>query len=232
MAYSVIGKPYVGPDVPPKSSGQAKFIDDLALPGMLFGRLLRCPYPNARIVSIDVSEAIKHPGVRAVITGAEFGSRKYGLAPNVTADREPLVREWARYAGEEVAAVAAVDEDTAEEALRLIHVVYEELPGTLPIEAITWRLRASGPAPSVAASLGVPQPGRRGCTSRPAWFPELRKFVDTPVYDRYALKPADSMVGPAIVEERESTAVIGPRARATVDRDLNLVIDVAEDVPR
>ena len=110
--------------------------------------------------------------------------------------------------------------------------VYEELPGTLPIEAITWRLRASGPAPSVAASLGVPRSGRHLRTSRLAWFAELRKFVDTPVYDRYALKPADSIVGPAIVEERESTVVIGPRGRATVDQDLNLIIEVAEDVSR
>jgi len=110
--------------------------------------------------------------------------------------------------------------------------VYEELPGALPIEAITWRLRASGPAPSVAASLGVSQAARRGRKFRPAWFPELRKFVDTPVYDRYALKPADGLAGPAIVEERESTAVIGPRGRVKVDRDLNLVIDVAEGVPR
>ncbi|MDO8689715.1 MAG: xanthine dehydrogenase family protein molybdopterin-binding subunit [Dehalococcoidia bacterium] len=137
MAYSVIGKPYVGPDVPPKSSGTAKFLDDLALPGMLFGRLLRCPYPNARIVSIDVSEAVRHPGVRAVITGADFASRKYGLAPNVIADRDPLVREQARYAGEEVAAVAAVDEDAAEEALDLIKVEYEVLPGVFePEEAL------------------------------------------------------------------------------------------------
>ncbi len=137
MAFSVIGKPYVGPDVPPKASGQARFIDDLALPGMLFGRILRCPYPHARIVSIDISEALKLPGVKAIITAADLATGKYGLAPNVTADRDVLVPERARYPGDEVAAVAAVDEDTAEEALDLIRVKYEELPAVFdPVEAM------------------------------------------------------------------------------------------------
>lgn len=137
MAYSVIGKSYVGPDVPPKATGQAKFIDDLALPGMLFGRILHCPHPHARIVSIDTSEALKLPGVVSVITGADLATRKYGLAPNVIADRDPLVRDRARYPGEEVAALAAVDEDTAEEALDLIRVEYEALPAVFePEEAM------------------------------------------------------------------------------------------------
>ena len=105
--------------------------------------------------------------------------------------------------------------------------VYEDVPGELPIEAITWRLRAAGPAPRIAASFGVRQ--RSGTTRHPArkaWFPELRRFTDTPVYDRYALGPRDRIAGPAIVEERESTAVIGPGGRATVDEDLNLIIEL------
>ena len=113
----------------------------------------------------------------------------------------------------------------------MYQAVYEELPGTLPVEAITWRLRASGPAPAVAASFGVPEANRKSRPPRRAFFPELRKFIETPVYDRYALKPSDTIMGPAIVEERESTAVIGPRGRARIDRDLNLVMEITGDVP-
>ncbi len=110
--------------------------------------------------------------------------------------------------------------------------IYEQLPGALPVEAITWRLRASGPDPKAVASLGAQEPGSKARLRRKAWFPELRRFVDTPVYDRYALKPSDVVRGPAIVEERESTAVIGPRGRGRVDADLNLVIDLTDNASR
>ncbi|MDP2935282.1 MAG: xanthine dehydrogenase family protein molybdopterin-binding subunit [Dehalococcoidia bacterium] len=137
MGYSVIGKSYIGPDVPPKATGTTKFTDDLPLPGMLHGKILRSPYPHARIVRIDVSQALKHPGIQAVITGADLPPRKYGLAPNVTADRFPLAQDRARFVGEEIAALAAVDEDTAEEALGLIEVEYEEIPAVFdPEEAL------------------------------------------------------------------------------------------------
>ncbi len=105
--------------------------------------------------------------------------------------------------------------------------LYDALPGALPVEAMTWRLRASGPAPVLATAARTAATRRRSRPPRRAYFPELRKFVPTPVYDRYALKAADRIIGPAIVEERESTAVIGPGGRARVDRDLNLIIDVA-----
>ncbi|MDP2728587.1 MAG: xanthine dehydrogenase family protein molybdopterin-binding subunit [Dehalococcoidia bacterium] len=134
MSYSVIGKPFVGRDAFPKANGQARFVDDLVMPGMLFGRILRCPHPHARIVGIDTSQARKLPGVKAIITGADLLPRKYGLAPNVVADRYPLVRDRARYVGEEVAALAATDEDTAEEALALIQVEYEKLPAVFQAE--------------------------------------------------------------------------------------------------
>ena len=105
--------------------------------------------------------------------------------------------------------------------------VYEEVPGSLPVEAITWRLRASGPEPVVSASFGVTQKVRKARAPRRAFFPELKKFVETPVYERSALKASTRLRGPAIVEERESTAVIGPHGRVRVDRDLNLIIDIA-----
>ena len=127
-----------------KSTGRAVYTDDIVLPGMLHGKILRSPYPHARIVSIDVSEAKKLEGVHAVITGADI-PRKYGIIP-WTADEYPLCTNRVRYIGDGVAAVAAVDEDQAIRALELIQVEYEELPAFLdPYEA----LAADGSTPYV-----------------------------------------------------------------------------------
>ena len=127
-----------------KSTGRAIYTDDVVLPGMLHGKILRSPYPHARIVSIDVSEAKKLEGVHAVITGADMPT-KYGIIP-WTADEYPLCTNRVRYIGDGVAAVAAVDEDQAIRALELIQVEYEELPAFLdPYEA----LAADGSTPYV-----------------------------------------------------------------------------------
>ena len=127
-----------------KSTGRAVYTDDIVLPGMLHGKILRSPYPHARIVSIDVSEAKKLEGVHAVITGADIPT-KYGIIP-WTADEYPLCTDRVRYIGDGVAAVAAVDEDQAIRALELIQVEYEELPAFLdPYEA----LAADGSTPYV-----------------------------------------------------------------------------------
>jgi N-methylhydantoinase A/oxoprolinase/acetone carboxylase beta subunit len=94
-----------------------------------------------------------------------------------------------------------------------------------PVEIVTWKLSAVGGAPRVnlakAATAGSRDP-RKG--ERPAYFPERGGFVDTPLYDRYALTAGTSIVGPAIVEERESTTVLPPGATATVDAYANLVV--------
>ena len=106
------------------------------MPGMLHGKLLRSPHPHARIVRIDTSRAAALPGVRAVVTGKDFPGIKYGNLPQ-TRDYLPLAIDTVRYIGEEVAAVAAIDEDTAEEALDLIEVEYEPLPAVFdPEEAM------------------------------------------------------------------------------------------------
>ena len=127
-----------------KSTGRAVYTDDIVLPGMLHGKILRSPYPHARIVSIDVSEAKKLECVHAVITGADIPT-KYGIIP-WTADEYPLCTDRVRYIGDGVAAVAAVDEDQAIRALELIQVEYEELPAFLdPYEA----LAADGSTPYV-----------------------------------------------------------------------------------
>jgi 4-hydroxybenzoyl-CoA reductase alpha subunit len=109
-----------------KATGRARFTDDIDLPGMLHGKILRSPHPHARIVSIDTTAAADMPGVHAVITGRDMPTR-YGIIP-WTPDEFPLAVDRVRHVGDGVAAVAAVDEDTANAALRRIAVEYEPLP--------------------------------------------------------------------------------------------------------
>ncbi|MBT8487352.1 MAG: xanthine dehydrogenase family protein molybdopterin-binding subunit [Gemmatimonadetes bacterium] len=117
-----------------KSTGRATYTDDIALPGMLHGKILRSPHPHARIVSIDASAAEALEGVHAVITGEDMPTC-YGIIP-WTPDEYPLCLDRVRYVGDGVAAVAAVDEDTAIRALDLIDVDYEVLHAFLdPHEA-------------------------------------------------------------------------------------------------
>jgi len=116
-----------------KATGEAKFTADLRLPRMLHGKVLRSPYPHARILSIDTTEAAKLPGVRAVVTGRETAGAKWGVF-RYTRDQELLAVDKVRYVGEEVAALAAVSEDVAQEALDLIKVEYEVLPAVFTIE--------------------------------------------------------------------------------------------------
>ncbi|HLZ48392.1 MAG TPA: molybdopterin cofactor-binding domain-containing protein, partial [Candidatus Limnocylindria bacterium] len=113
-------------------TGQAKYADDIILPRMLYGRLLRSTQAHAKIKRIDVSRALAHPGVVAVVTGADM-PEKMGIMPS-TQDETALAVEKVRYVGEPVAAVAALDEDTAFEALSLIRVDYEPLEPILTIE--------------------------------------------------------------------------------------------------
>ncbi len=119
---AVIGRRQPRLDGFEKVSGRALYTDDIVLPGMLHGRVLRSPHPRARILRVDASRALALPGVKAVVTGGDF--------PDVLfTERQPVfAREVVNYVGEEVAAVAAVDAITAEEALQLIAVDYEPLP--------------------------------------------------------------------------------------------------------
>jgi 4-hydroxybenzoyl-CoA reductase alpha subunit len=131
--YSVIGKRVSRVDAREKVIGEAKYAADYSLPGMLWCKLLRSPYPHARILNIDASRAEKLPGVKAVITGKDFGGWTWGWM-RATRDEPPVAVDKVRYMAEAVAAVAAVDEDTAEEACDLIKVDYEELPGVFDAE--------------------------------------------------------------------------------------------------
>jgi len=122
-------------DAAQKAKGTALFTDDLILPGMLYGRILRSPVAHARIVNIDTSRAEKLPGVKGVVTGREIPDRQYGIVPKAR-DEYALAKDKVRYIGDDVAAVCAVDPEIAEEALDLIAVEYEELPAVFdPLEA-------------------------------------------------------------------------------------------------
>ena len=118
-----------------KSTGRETYADDLVLPGMLHGKILRSPHPHARLVSIDTSHAMQIEGVHAVITGGDL-PEPYGIIP-WTRDEHALALEKVRFVGDAVAAVAAVDEDTANRAVAAIRVAYERLPAILdPREAL------------------------------------------------------------------------------------------------
>jgi CO/xanthine dehydrogenase Mo-binding subunit len=114
-----------------KVTGSAVYTSDLPLEGVLWGKVLYSPHAHARIVNIDTSAARALPGVLAVITGAEVGSGLYG---SNLKDMPILARDRVRFAGERVAAVAAEDEDTAQAALDLIEVDYEEQPAVFDLD--------------------------------------------------------------------------------------------------
>lgn len=128
----VIGKPFRKVDARAKCTGQTKFADDITLPRMLFAKLLRSHLPHALIKNIDTAKALALPGVFAVITGKDLPI-PYGILP-VSQDEHTLCIEKVRFIGDPVAGVAAVDEDTAFEAMNLIEVEYEPLPTITSIE--------------------------------------------------------------------------------------------------
>ncbi|BBO93127.1 xanthine dehydrogenase family protein molybdopterin-binding subunit [Desulfosarcina ovata] len=120
-------------DTPAKASGRAVFVDDISKTGMLHGALLQSPIAHAKIVSIDTSAAEKLPGVKCVVTAKEAGLVRYGVSP-ARYDETVFCHDKVRYVGDEIAAVAAIDRETAEKAVELIKVEYEPLPVVLTIE--------------------------------------------------------------------------------------------------
>src|SRR5262249_54095778 len=125
--------PYL--DAAERGTGSVPYTLNLELPGMLYVKLLRSPQAHARIVSLDASAAERLPGVACVLTGARL--RELPLSPTygvVIQDKPIVAIDKVRYAGDVVAAVAAVDEDIAAEALDLIEVEYEELPAVFDAE--------------------------------------------------------------------------------------------------
>ena len=134
--------------------GQGTFVDDISLPGMLHGAILRSPLAHARIVSVDVTAALAHPKVEAVLTGADLAERGLAWMPTLSADVQAvLATDKVRFQGQEVAFVVATDRYAARDALELIAVDYEPLP---PL--IDARTALDPDAPLVRDDL----PGRTG----------------------------------------------------------------------
>ena len=151
---SAIGKSIVRGEGPDKVSGKAIYAADISQPGMLWGQVLRSPYPYARILSIDKSQAEALPGVHAVVTGQDIPDTKIGRR---MVDMPVLARDVVRFVGEKVATVAADDKDTADEALLLIDVIYEELT---PVYDAEEAMGADAPDlhPEMESYQGFPQP--------------------------------------------------------------------------
>jgi N-methylhydantoinase A len=156
----------------------------------------------------------------AGVRGADVG---VGLAADV------------RYRGQGEGVTVALGErlgrrpaDQVREAFEAAYVrLYGRRPPGVEPEVLTWRVRVSGPRPAIAApgTGAAPGPARKG--RRPIWSEARRGFVEADVWDRYRLAPGDEVAGPAVVEERESSAVIGEGGRGIVDAHGNLNVEMA-----
>ena len=140
MSQSTLGQPIAQVNARSKVLGKALYAGDIQLPGMLHGKVLRSPHPHARIVRIDTRAARALPGVKAVVTGDDAPGTPWGVHHK---ERFILAKGRVRFAGEEVAAVAAETEDIARDALDLIEVEYEECPALLDPEQAS---QQQGPA--------------------------------------------------------------------------------------
>lgn len=126
--FKLIGKREPKIDSNEKTTGSARFVDDLDISNTLYGAILRSPFAHARIKRIDTSKAKKLAGVRSVITADDTALIQYIHMGKPRSDKLPLQKDVVRYIGDEIAAVAAVDLEIAREALQLIDVDFEELP--------------------------------------------------------------------------------------------------------
>ena len=154
MTYQIIGQSIPRIDNTGKVTGESRYTADVLLPGTLWAKTLRSPYPHARIAQLDTSRAEKAPGVRAVLTGADVRGILYGRRYR---DISILAQDRVRFMGERVAAVAADTLEQAEQALDLIQIEYEELPAVFdPIAA----LQEGAPIlhPDVNQYKGLPKP--------------------------------------------------------------------------
>lgn len=127
-SFSIIGKNLPKVDAIEKATGFARYVPDIELPGMLIGKILGSPLPHAKILNIDTSRAERLRGVKAVLKASDTPKIKFCAYVGLPANKLPLQDDKVRFIGDEIAAVAAIDDDVAQEALDLIEVDYEELP--------------------------------------------------------------------------------------------------------
>jgi 4-hydroxybenzoyl-CoA reductase alpha subunit len=132
-AHGIIGKPGRRGDLVRRVRGETRYTDDIKLPRMLFAKLVRSPHAHAKLLGVDTSRALAYPGVVAALTGVDLPGR-FGILP-WTPDEHALARERVRFVGDAVAAVAALDERTAAEAVALVRAEYEVLPAATTLDA-------------------------------------------------------------------------------------------------
>jgi carbon-monoxide dehydrogenase large subunit len=193
MTTAYVGHPVPRLDAPEKVTGRAVYGVDLKMPGMLHAKILRSPVPHARIARLDTTRAERLVGVRAVVTGRDA---PYTHNAAIIKDWPFLAQDKVRHVGEAVAAVAAVDEETAEEALGLIDVDYDELPAVFDPEAAM-------------------QPGAPLLHERLMEYPRAEAFhpvTGTNICNHYRLRRGDAEAALAgchvVVEERYTTAMM------------------------
>ncbi len=226
---SVIGHSYPRPDAVDKVTGAAKFADDYAFPGMLYGATLRAGYPHARILSIDTSRAADLEGVRAVLTHQDVpGRNRHGL---VFPDWPVLCDDKVRYLGDAVAIVAAETPEIAAEALALIEVEYEPLPVVASAEQAREPDAALVHEDREGGNLLEHMKVRLGDVER--GFAEADVIVEreyhTPTYDHMFMEPECSIGVPAgyDAEHNKLTVYVGSQI-PYADRDQ---IAAAMDLP-
>ena len=132
MAYELIGKDFIPPDIRGKVTGRAKYAEDFRAEGMLFAKLLTSPMPHARVRNIDTSAALALDGVFAILTADDIPSSQMPAMPAT-----PILTNEPSYVGEPILAVAAIDETTAHDAIDLIELDLEPLPFTVdPLDSL------------------------------------------------------------------------------------------------
>lgn len=198
-------------DGPAKATGKAKYADDLTLPGTLHAAILQSPLAHAKILNIDTSKARKLPGVKAVVTAKDVGLIRYGVSP-ARYDETLFAYDKVRYVGDEIAAVAAVDLATAQEALELIKVDYEELPAVFDMFE--------------AMKDGAPQIHDAFPNNLNAEVHQ--EFKDTEA----ALAGCDLVVSHTFLNKRQDAAFIEPHScLAVFDLDGRLTLHTSTQVP-
>ncbi|AFM23822.1 xanthine dehydrogenase family protein molybdopterin-binding subunit [Desulfomonile tiedjei] len=198
-------------DGPVKATGRAKYADDISMPGMLYAGILQSPLAHAKILHIDTSKAKKLPGVKAIITAKDVGLIKYGVSP-ARYDETLFAFDKVRYVGDEIAAVAAVDQATVQEALSLIKVDYEELPAVFDM----FEAMKEG-APQLHAEF----PGNLNAEVH-------QEFGDTEA----ALQGCDLVVDHTFLNKRQDAAFIEPQSCIAVfDLDGKLTLHTSTQVP-
>ncbi|MFQ5913829.1 MAG: xanthine dehydrogenase family protein molybdopterin-binding subunit [Nitrospinota bacterium] len=216
MDLTWVGASYERGDGYDKARGLAIYATDLALPRTLHAKILRSPVPHARILNIDVGRAKRLRGVRAVVTGRDYPDSRWGMH---LADQTVYGVDRVRYVGEAVAGVAAVDEDTALEALGLIRVEYEDLPPLFdPEEAMAPGAPLIHPDAdkySYNAHVLVPQPGTNIANLtrvRKGNVEEAFQKSDLVVEDTYEIP----MVQHVCMEPHVCTARFSPQGKLTI----------------